>query len=309
MTEQCGEDRPVEQEAVDTGNGKPCNITEAPQPAGRELPRMIEPLPENAPVVDEEFRSLIPPLADDELAGLEASLIREGCRNPLVVWKGHNILLDGHHRLALCLKLNIAWRQLEREFRSRDEARDWLLGEAFRKRNITLEGAAYVRGQHYNRQKHQHGGARAKGQSEPLLSTAEQLAEFYKVDASTIKRDGNFARAVDAIAFVCGDDVKKLILARGAHITRRMVAQLRRLDEATLRQVIETLRRTGKLPRPLPGDRSVTQTWAAPVEAEALVQAVVKRLRSDEAALLLLREVASAALEETGHKEEAMAGK
>jgi hypothetical protein len=276
-----------------------------------EPPRLVVPLPENAPKFDEEFRSLIPPLADEELAALEASLVREGCRDPLVVWQGHNLLLDGHHRLPVCLKHRIAWPQLELAFASKDEAREWLLAAAFSKRNITTEGAAYVRGQHYNRQKQSHGGdrsSRAKGQSDTLPSTADRLARFYKVDASTIKRDGRFAAAVDAIARVCGDDVKKLMLARGARITRRMVHELRQMDENTLQKVIEELRRTGKLPRPLPGDRSASQTWSAPVEAEALAQAVVKRLRGDQAALLLLRELSCAALAEKEHNEEAPPG-
>jgi hypothetical protein len=36
--------------------------------------------------IDEEFQSMIPPLAPEELELLEASLLREGCRDPLVAW-------------------------------------------------------------------------------------------------------------------------------------------------------------------------------------------------------------------------------
>jgi 16S rRNA G966 N2-methylase RsmD len=36
--------------------------------------------------IDPEFKSLIPPLAPDELAQLEANILRDGCRDPLVVW-------------------------------------------------------------------------------------------------------------------------------------------------------------------------------------------------------------------------------
>jgi len=36
--------------------------------------------------IDPEFQSLIPPLAPEELAQLEANILADGCRDPLVVW-------------------------------------------------------------------------------------------------------------------------------------------------------------------------------------------------------------------------------
>lgn len=49
--------------------------------------------------VDSEFRSLIPPLTDDEIQRLEASIMADGCRDPLVVWNG--VIVDGHNRYAI----------------------------------------------------------------------------------------------------------------------------------------------------------------------------------------------------------------
>jgi hypothetical protein len=36
--------------------------------------------------IDSEFQALIPPLPEDERAQLEATLLADGCRDPLVVW-------------------------------------------------------------------------------------------------------------------------------------------------------------------------------------------------------------------------------
>lgn len=52
-------------------------------------------------LIDEEIRSPIPGLANGEFAELKASMLQEGCREPLVIWKGHDILLDGHPRGSL----------------------------------------------------------------------------------------------------------------------------------------------------------------------------------------------------------------
>ena len=54
------------------------------------------------PIIDVEFQSLIPPLTQEEYAGLEASILKEGCRDALVLWK--ETLVDGHNRLAVCQK-------------------------------------------------------------------------------------------------------------------------------------------------------------------------------------------------------------
>ena len=36
--------------------------------------------------IDPEFQALIPPLAMEELQQLEANIVQDGCRDPLVVW-------------------------------------------------------------------------------------------------------------------------------------------------------------------------------------------------------------------------------
>jgi hypothetical protein len=48
--------------------------------------------------VDDEFRALCPPLADEEREQLLANVMRDGFRDPLTVWSKGHILLDGHNR-------------------------------------------------------------------------------------------------------------------------------------------------------------------------------------------------------------------
>ncbi len=57
--------------------------------------------------IDSEFQALIPPLTAEEQGQLEANLLAEGCRDPLVVWARDGdaqppVLLDGHHRYDIC---------------------------------------------------------------------------------------------------------------------------------------------------------------------------------------------------------------
>ena len=93
--------------------------------------------------IDEEFRSLIPPLSADEYAQLEENILKDGIRDPLVVWPqedGTDILLDGHNRWEIFNKhpnaLGLNYKRLN--FESRDEAIVWVIDNQLGKRNLPL---------------------------------------------------------------------------------------------------------------------------------------------------------------------------
>lgn len=90
--------------------------------------------------IDEEFKNLIPPLAADEFAGLEKSILAEGVREPIITWNG--VIVDGHNRYAICQKHAIEYQNRERQFESRDAAKIWIIENQFGRRNLS----AYSRG-------------------------------------------------------------------------------------------------------------------------------------------------------------------
>ena len=88
--------------------------------------------------IDPEFQSLITPLTDAEKNLLEESIKREGCRDPLVTWKG--ILVDGHHRRAACTRLNLPYSVTVlslHQVKTREEAKLWIIQNQFARRNLT----------------------------------------------------------------------------------------------------------------------------------------------------------------------------
>jgi 16S rRNA G966 N2-methylase RsmD len=91
--------------------------------------------------IDPEFQALIPPLAPEERQQLEANILADGCRDPLVVWNG--VLIDGHNRYEICTKHGIGFETVEKEFADRSEAIEWIIRNQFGRRNLT----AYVRTQ------------------------------------------------------------------------------------------------------------------------------------------------------------------
>jgi N6-adenosine-specific RNA methylase IME4 len=154
--------------------------------------------------VDKEFASLIPPLSADELAGLEASIKAEGCRDALVVWKTGSILLDGHNRKRICDRMKFVYETTEIDLPDRDSAKDWIETNQLARRNLTAEQRALLIGHIFNRKKGKQGGTGAnqytkqKGQNEPSANAAESVAKEFGVSPATVKRDGKFAEVVDA---------------------------------------------------------------------------------------------------------------
>lgn len=95
--------------------------------------------------IDREFASLIPPLTDEEYQQLEQSILRDGCRDGLVVWprNGKLILLDGHNRRRICKQHKKRYSLVKYDPGSRDAARLWIVTNQLARRNLT----SYQRGE------------------------------------------------------------------------------------------------------------------------------------------------------------------
>lgn len=154
------------------------------------------------PAVDPKFKALIPPLTEDELAQLEANLIEQGCRDPLVVWAEMGVVLDGHNRLEICKRRDISYQVVRSSFADRQAAEAWVINNQLGRRNLHPDQISVLRGKRYNGEKQALGGqipGSRVDQNDPPIPTADRLATEYKVSPATIKRDGKFAESVDAL--------------------------------------------------------------------------------------------------------------
>lgn len=86
--------------------------------------------------IDDEFRALIPRPSNEELQQLEENLKREGCRDPLVVWRG--LLIDGHNRYDICNRNRIPFKLLEhKDSCDRDDVKTWIITNQLGRRNLS----------------------------------------------------------------------------------------------------------------------------------------------------------------------------
>lgn len=140
--------------------------------------------------IDPEFKALIPPLAPDELSQLEANILRDGCRDPLVVWNG--VLIDGHNRHEICTRHAIPFETVAMEFPDKDSAIHWIILNQFGRRNLP----AYERAKLAlrlkpiiaERAKENKQGRGKEIQKSETLSTTHELAKVAGVSHDTIAK-------------------------------------------------------------------------------------------------------------------------
>jgi hypothetical protein len=248
-------------------------------------------VPQAAPAiqVDLEFANLIPRPTEEERAQLKANLLAAGvCRDPLSIWKGHNTLLDGHQRLALCQTHKIPFETVEIELPGHEAAKEWIIRHQLGRRNLPPEAGSYLRGMLYNARKHPHGGDRTGDQSSAQsdhLRTAEVLAQEQGVSPATIRRDGVFAQAVDTVAAACGPQVKQAILSGQTNLTRTQVGELAKQEPEVQQQAAQDALQGGKKMRTdkkARGDKTTNkganETLCLPAEPGALAEAILTQL-------------------------------
>lgn len=98
-------------------------------------------------MVDAEFKALIPPLSPEEYAQLEENCLRDGIRDPLVVWAtnhGTQILVDGHNRMKIAAEHGgMHFDVVEKKFDTRADAKKWIIDNQLGRRNLpTIDGIA-----------------------------------------------------------------------------------------------------------------------------------------------------------------------
>jgi len=151
-------------------------------------------------IINHAFKNLLPSLSEEEHDGLRSSIHAEGCRDPLVVWRGQ--IIDGHNRYEICESEGIDFSVVEMEFADDDAAMDWIDKNQIARRNLTPDDFRLAVGRRYNRtKKDAHAGVNQHSSVTDKMSTttAETIAAESGVDERTVRRAGKLADAVESV--------------------------------------------------------------------------------------------------------------
>jgi hypothetical protein len=188
--------------------------------------------------IDPEVQSYLPRLTDEERAQLALLIETDRHVDPLVVLNvgGDRVLGDGHNRLAICEEKGVPYTTREIKLPSRELALQWVIDNQLGRRNLTDERRSYYRGKEYLNKKQPHGGDRKgeeKSSGQNGHSTAAALADKHGVGEKTIRRDAEFAQAVDEVTKI-DPAAKEAILSGASGATRQQVIDAASTPEQSL---------------------------------------------------------------------------
>lgn len=183
----------------------------------------------------DELKDLIQPLQKDEFEGLETNILANGCKDSLVIWQTTEqkvnpssetdlelfVLVDGHNRYLICQKHNLPFNIVLMFFETILDVRNYMLDLQMGRRNLSPTQMAYYRGLRYNAEKLtiKESNFLAEGVE---LKTSEKIAQQFKVDEKTIRRDGDFASGLEKLDI----DFRKQVLAGEVKIPKKVIQQL-----------------------------------------------------------------------------------
>lgn len=166
-------------------------------------------------IIIDELRDFISPLSKEESEGLEQDILKDGISDPLIIWettpeavglenavnKSVYVLVDGHNRYRISQKYNLDFRIILRNYKDIQDVKDSMLNKQLNRRNLTPEQISYYRGLKYNNVvKSQEGLPKT-------VNVAFNLAEEFKVNEKTIRRDAEFAKGLNKLTPELRQDV------------------------------------------------------------------------------------------------------
>ena len=185
----------------------------------------------NVPLkIDPEIQNLCPPLDQEADTLLERDIHANSCRDPIIYWKSHNIIVDGHNRYRICTKLGIRYNCVPMHFESKEDAMNYVINHQLGRRNLSDLEKAYLRGKRYQTEKkapHRPSSSPEVPQTEGVKGeTAQKVAEEYGVSHATIERDAILAEAIDKLRANVGDDFSKELRCEKVKIPKKSIIEL-----------------------------------------------------------------------------------
>ena len=222
-----------------------------------------------------ELETLLPPLTASERDGLEKDILARGVLSPLIAW--NDLLVDGHHRYAVCQKHGLPFSVREITFDDLDAARFWAWQHQESRRNLTayqraeiaLQFKPRIAAQAKERQRAS-GGDRKSGPAKSVVATRPQPTESAKTrdELAGIAKIGG--RTIDKVEFIAehADEKTKEKLRSG---TATINAEFKRLKKAASQREREAKKQADILIPPDERLRLFTSSVAvARIEAESV---------------------------------------
>jgi len=195
--------------------------------------------------INDNYKNLIDALSKEEFELLKKSILAEGCRDAICVLEDGTII-DGHNRFKICSEHDIKFDVKVIDIKPED-VEEWVYLNQLGKRNLNEARKAYYIGKYYEANKQKWGGNNKKqgAESAPCLNkqkwggnnkkqepdsgsclkSLESIAEELNIPKTTIKKNEQYSKGIDAISEV-EPELKQDILNDKKPITKQDVIDI-----------------------------------------------------------------------------------
>jgi len=175
---------------------------------------------------DPDIQAALRPMTPEEWSQFSKNVLEDRkILEPLIVWKGKDIIIDGHHRWKAINEFGITDYEIEeKDFDDVDDAILWLLKHQKGRRNISDNQLNVLIGKAYNRQakkdpnrnpegKNQY-TVEVRGQDDPKPRIREVVAEAYGVSPKKVQRAFQFVEVLREIEEKTSPEVVQQLVAQ-----------------------------------------------------------------------------------------------
>ena len=214
---------------------------------------------ENPYRLDDKWVGYFPALDAESLAMLEASILDEGQRDPIVC-TSDGVVVDGHNRLDILQRHGIAPHCHDVELRDDNAIEQWLIANQLGRRNVAPGRRQYFRGRLAELKSAAH--ERQSGSSTdatkgatPLQSVLNDISQSQDVTPRSLRRDRELARNVDQLA----PAARREFLAGGRSLLPEQVKQITTLPTVEQTAAVRRALNGKAKPPPAPNAGSVRE--------------------------------------------------
>lgn len=240
-------------------------------------------------IVDPRFRDKIPKPSEEERRRLEENILADGIvREPLVLWAGTNILVDGHNRWNVIKRHpEIPYSTIEREFANEWEAIAWICRNQLGRRNISKvvydkliqeEYEAIQKSYGGDRKSESFDGKKSSGENPHLNDktpkTRKIIADEHGITEQAVRSAVEWGRGLDAAEEVV-PGFKDEILSGHTSAKKSEIAEMRKMEPEQIAEKVEEIRNPTPKQR-FPSGKKL-QSGKAPSKEELAIQNADRR--------------------------------
>lgn len=171
--------------------------------------------------INPELRDYIDPLTENEFIALEQSILREGCRDAIVLW--NDTLIDGHNRYAICQKHALPFQIVQNNrFANVEDVKLWMIDNHLARRSVS----GFQRGVLALRKKEIVSSRRKQQQDQPAKE--ETTSEENIVSTEKVK---------DPVPVETREEIAKI-----AGISNNAVSQIEKIRKSASPELVDAVR-------------------------------------------------------------------